>query len=101
MANDIPGLPPAGARALKEVALRRNLQQYGRAFLAEVAQAAVKYHTILRAPTIEELATGKIRPENLVVDHVQTTEDIELWLCRTFLTTPLSVIPLLAPRSNS
>ena len=68
--------------------LRGNLQQYGRAFLREVAEAAVKYHVILRAPTIEELQIGTIRPGNLVVDHDQKNEDIERWLCRTFLTPP-------------
>ena len=67
---------------------RKNLQQYGRAFLREVAEAAVKYHVILRAPTVEELQTGAIRPGNLVIDHDQKNEEIERWLCRTFLTPP-------------
>lgn len=78
-----------------ENTLRANFQQYGRAFLRDVAETAVKHHVILRAPTTEELQTGHIRPGNLVVDHNQTVAEIEMWLCRTFLTTPLDVTTLL------
>lgn len=78
---------PADDRSIEEI-LRGNLQQYGRAFLREVAEAAVKYHVILRAPTVEELQIGTSRPGNLVIAHDQTNEEIERWLCRTFLTPP-------------
>ena len=88
--------------ATGDAALRANLQQYGRAFLREVAESAVKYRVILRSPTLEELQTGKLRPGSMVVDHNQSVRQIEMWLCRTFLTTPceLDLRTLLAEASS-